>query len=517
MAVFSRLGHVALRGTMIVLTGQMIMFFVNFLTQRFLNVSMSLADNGTFFLIQRISELALTITVEAGMTNIVWRMLLSEPETEHNEILAAFWQLRFALWTVTVCCLAGILYMLYDIVPLATVFWCASYGFGARTVLLRAIPEARWRIHSRFLFPTILSVVESMMILACLYADSIMAGQTVGSTFLSLERITGWYMLIAVTGFGVTVFFAREWHLFTHALVWRRMKDILRIASPMIVSVLLMQIADKIDTVLLEYLCGRTSVGAFGIVVRATSPLQVVVMSVLIGIFPPLVHIHVHKRIQAQVLLYKLFRFCMIGGIGISMIMAVVSPSVAIMLAGGYGTSLVSTFWIAFWSLPCSFIVQFILSANTAFGQQRLNTHITMWWVVLAVIGGTIGILIGDVVGVFVARGITYTILACVGMITLHRHFLREIQTDSTGNTMFAELQQRVPRFIILRLFLLAGISLVLSWYVMTFHPVWLALLCVTGWFSIGVIALRLITVDDIHTIQMLLRKKSDTVDHTPL
>jgi O-antigen/teichoic acid export membrane protein len=505
----SRLASTALRGTLIVLIGQALTFILNFLTQRLINTSLSLTDNGTFFLIQRISELALIICVEAGLYNIVLRMLIAQDKHDQVLLTRSFFQLRFVLWLLTSIIVTVVLHAVYGVLPIATILWCVSYGFGARTLILRPILESQWRMQSQFFLPTILSVIESAMVLVCLATDTyILAPQfgRVRGSFIGIEHIAGWYMVIASSGFFVTLLLTKQWFIFSPRVSWHHIRIILSAGLPMVVSVILLQITDKFDSLLLETLHGRDILGVLGVIMRATTPLNVLLIAILTGIFPTLVQVHLRSAERAQEIFYKLLHLSFLGGIAGAVFLSICSPLIGTILAGEFFARYAHELWCAFWVLPLSFVIQMLIGVQTAFGNQRFNARLTVAWCLLTCVLAYPSILWGDIIGVFAGRIAVYTVLALGGCWSVHRIFISE-QVPAKSK----HIHHRQLLMLVVRLMLMYGTSMAISWYCMHSFSLFMGLGVGISWLVCGTFLLRLISPAMVKEIRLLLRHSDES------
>ncbi len=498
MAGSSRLAQIAVRGTMIVVLGQALTFALNFLTQRLINVSLSLADNGTFFLIQRITELALIIGVEAGLYNVVLRLLMTKEESERQVLTRAFFQLRLVLWSVVSLGIVFTLSAIYSVTPWATILWCISYGFGARTLILRPVLEAEWRMRSEFFLPTLLSVLESIAVLACLAIDLyVLPQQGLRTASFSVEHVAGWSMAMAVVGFSVAVVLSKQWSIFKPSVSWHHIKMILAAGAPMIISVIFLQVADKVDTLIVETFWGRDSMGVLGVIIRATTPLNVLLIAILTGIFPTLVQIHTRSAVRAQEIFYKLLQWSLWCGIGAATVLSIASPYLGVLLAGEQFAGRVHELWIAFWVLPFSFVIQLVIGVQTAFGQQRFNARLTIAWAVLSALIGYVCIISHAVLGVFIARIITYCMLCLGGCWFIHRAYLREHGDHSATNSMV---------MLIVRWIVLYGSCMMVSWYCLKWFDIVQGIIYTSIWFVAATAMLRLMSPATLREMRTLVQ-----------
>jgi O-antigen/teichoic acid export membrane protein len=414
---------------LILVVSQIVGTVVQVLTYRTIQSTLSKAENGDFFWAQQIGMLITTIVVEMGLGSVALRMV-AQDEKNTDRIVATLFTMRSVLWLAAAMLIAGI-GALQGIETLQLLSVFALYSLiGARSSLLRAVLEMPRRARNLPLVPALAGLLDIVLFALLVVLDK---------QPLTAFRAMLWMAIASVPGFLVMLLTDTQWRTLYAPFDNVLAKELFRETAPVLVSIVLMQIQDKSDTLALSIFCAKEQIGIYGAAIRIVAPLGMMLMIVSVVITPAVARLRVSNEALCKVYVAEGLKISLLGAIFCTVGICAVVEWVIYLSAGTQYMPYTLEFQFAAWSLIPIAAMAYILALLTALGEQR-SLYPMMW--VLCGTGIAGNLLLTPqfgVVGAIASKAISCLLSAVVGGFALQK-FMQDERLNQLSQRFFGAM-----------------------------------------------------------------------------
>jgi O-antigen/teichoic acid export membrane protein len=374
----------------------------------------SQAENGTFFWIQQIAGLALLILAEMGMNSIVIRMYVEHHEDSEaqDRIITTFFWLRFGLWLLTSLILCGFVALTEPEILFSVALYALYSGIAARSALLRMVLETRRRAVNDQLLPALAGLSDIVLLGIATF---------ILRNALTLPLVMLLFVLTALPGMIIMILAGKQWRLSWSKIDTQLARTILRETAPILVSIGMMQIQDKSDTIALNTFFGREALGAFGAIMRVVTPLVSLLMIISGVIAPPVTRLRLTNPEQCKDYVLSGLRWTILASIASALAVGICSQEILLITAGEQYLAYSSAFSVGVWTLVPGMVVAYLLAILTALGLQRQVLPMMLTLAIGAVVGNLVFTPSSGILGSLVTRIIAASAASFFGLWVLQR------------------------------------------------------------------------------------------------
>lgn len=341
--------------------GQLLSLFVT----RELLSTFSIAENGVFAVIQKSGNLVFTLLVEAGMINFAMRYVVEAPE-ETNAIISTLFKLRFLLWCVVSAVMFITSWSISAEHAMPLFVWSISLLLVGKWGLLRTPLEILYRIKARFVFISVLALLDTFLLMVLLLAD-IMP--------LSVHSVMLWYLLSSIPGFAILFIKVRGWEILAVPFSKKWVKRFTVDSLPYVGSVILLHINTYSETLFLSLFGTMEHVGIFEALGRIIIPMFMIIGSLVNGIYPFVVQFHNEDMERCKQYVFYGFKVSAVVSLLIAMGTLSTIPWIISFFTGGKYASAVDGFMLYSWLVIPNFSFNYVLSICLAIGLQKRTTY----------------------------------------------------------------------------------------------------------------------------------------------
>lgn len=435
----------------------------------------SIAENGVFAFIQRTGTVIFTLFVDAGMMNFAIRYTVSSPD-ETNEILSTLFKLRLALWAIVTTVMVGCGAFLAPEYTLSLLWWSIYFLFSAKVGLLRSILETVYRAHARFVFISVLGILDILILMILLLADL---------TKLSVHTVIVWYLLSSIPGFLILFVKIKGWNILMVPFSGTRARQLFHDILPFIGTTVLLYMNGYLETLFLTFFGGMKEVGVFEAVGRIIIPTFMIIGSLVNGIYPFIVQFQKEDLERCKQYVFYGFKFTVIISLLMAIGLILTTPWIIHFFTGNNYASNTNEFMLYSWVITPNFCITYVLSVCVALGLQKRTFAITLALTGFGVIFDLIMIPLWMVPGAIVAKFLANIISWWVAV-----RILNEFFQDSRINDFLV-------KFIPVSLVILTGASIAL--YEL---PIIASLVLILSIFVILMVVTRIVDKSDLRLIQ---------------
>lgn len=465
-----------------VISGAGVQFVLQFIGQilalvvtRELLSTFSIAENGVFALIQKTGTVVLTLFVDAGMNGFAIRYLVSSPG-EANQILSTLFKLRLGVWAIVTAVMIGCSSVFAVEYTFTLLWWSVYFLFSAKVGLLRGVLETIYRAQARFVFISVLSILDMVLLMVLLLADI---------RELTVHNVIFWYLLSSIPGFIILFIKADGWSIVRIPFSLQKAKRLILDVLPFIGTTVVLYINSYSETLFLTFMGSMVKVGVFEALGRIYIPMFMIIGSLQNGIYPFVVQFQKENLERCKQYVFYGFKFTVIVSLCIAVFSIIVTPWIIALFTGGKYVRNIDEFMLYPWLLVPNFCLTYVLTICLALGLQRktlgIALSVTIWGLlldpllipVLAVKGAIIAKLISNIIAWWVAIKV-----------------LNEFFQDNRINTF-------LQRFIPVAVVSLAGASVSLYELQIT-----TSLVVVISFFVILLLVTRIVDTSDLRLIR---------------
>lgn len=384
---------------------------LSFLAQRIILSTLTKAENGTLFGLRRLVDVVVIVIVDAGLNGIATRWLIQHPDRQQT-ILASLTLFRVAVWIpATAFCVGSALVSGTDVV--SVLGWSAYLMIATRGSLVRYAFELPLRARTQYGLVSSLAVLDTLLFAVgiWLFRDE-----------LTPRAVILIFAAAALPGF-VILGSIQRWVPFRWTQArWEVMRGMLIDALPVIGTVLLFTLHDKVDGIMLDLFTTPREVGIFGAAYQALTPLtSTVPMTAALALVPAIVQLSSLDMERCRRFAITGLRFITATAIVLATCMSsITSWIIDLVSKGRYADDQSQFFWFLWLVVPI-FVVSFIQELNIALGHQRRNMAITGVLAGGTVIVGLVLIPIYQSTGAIVTKMVSVGLAAGVAWTTIHR------------------------------------------------------------------------------------------------
>lgn len=390
--------------------------------------TLSKADNGAFFWVQQITSFPLIIFVEMGMNSVAMRMAVEQRHDGFDSaLLPTFFRLRLFLWAVvTLALLTFVYFSEQELLPLVCVysFYC---GIAARGTLLRSVLELPRRSENRQLLPALAGVLD--IILACVFI-------IIDKEHLTPFRVIVLFCLASSPGFLVLLFIDKGWKILFSRWHKSTAKKLLVDSAPIFLSICLMQIQDKSDSVALNIVYGRETLGVLSAVMRIVVPFVGLLMVISFVLSPVITELNMRDQERRKKYVVWGLELTLICSALCAFFASGFVDYIVFLTAGTKYLPYSQEFVLGVWSLVPNLCVAYILSILTALGAQRKVLPMMLTLGASAVAGNFALTPAFGISGALSARMLAWCAAGAIGLFALSVYAHRSLLLKSLGQTI---------------------------------------------------------------------------------
>lgn len=470
------------------ISGGVLLFLVSigssvlaFLSQRVILSTLTKEDNGSLFVERRLGELILVILVDFGMNAIAMRRINVEPHRQ-KEIISSLLAYRFLMFVPATLLAAGSAWVMgYEIQNV--VFWCLAMFLMSRSGLIRYAMELPDRAQHRFVVPSIVTLLDGT-----LYAILIYWFRHELTTFMAIFLM----IFAALPGFLITLMAGGRRVFFLRHVTSSEIRALVKASLPVVTSVLLLNLHDKIDAFFVEGLAGKIQAGVFGAAYSTLAPLtQSVPLTMALTLAPAIARASVENMAGCRQLALDGLRFTFSLAIVISSSLAIVSGAIIDFISDGVYRGHEVEFATMMWVGVPVFIQVYLCEVQIALGAQRSIIRSNIVLLAVTLIGCVTLIPTFGAQGAIVSKILS---VASASVVILRAFHL------TVGHAVSLKLAMNA----VLVLAITLGMSFVLPVFV---QPIFAAPLAVVGSIIVLMVT-RFITMSDIVSIASQLRSR---------
>jgi O-antigen/teichoic acid export membrane protein len=351
--------------------------------------------------------------------------------------------------------------------------WAIYVLISTRAGLLRYTLETPLRMRVRFGLVSTLGILDGLLFLIAIY---VMRHQ------LTVATIIGSFIASTLPSFFVLVWLDRGRHLLPSRASWQTLKELLREATPVMISVVLLNVHDKIDAFMLEWFSTPTEVGVFSAAYQSLAPfVSTLPIAAVMAIVPVVARLATEDEARSRTYALTGLRVLTAGGIGVAITASMLTPTIIELVSKGRYADNELQFFAFLWMTFPIFMLFYIQELNIALGAQRSNIRITATLAIGTVVAGLLLIPLYDSLGAIAAKIIAILFAASIAVRQFHR-FLHQSLTLSRIVGIVGS----------------AAICLAAAWLLPQVMPRPLALLCGVAIWAVVVVASGLIRRSDV-------------------
>ncbi len=331
------------------------------------------SENGVFFFIQKGGELGMMLLVEAGMTNIIIRYIIRYRQRA-DAILSTLLRMRFVLWAAVSVLMMATTWVFAPSHIVAVAYLCGWYLFANRAAIVRFSFEAERRSHNNYAVVASAALLDAVLYLLLLYFWQADLTPTRVFQIQCLSAIPG-FVLIAATS-NLRQRFTAGFHPKIAALLYRS-------AIPVVLTMILIQLHDKIDVIALEYFWNTSELGIYGAAYRVNAPFILVLSTLIFALVPVIVYKQKMKHDNWNEFMFVALKGLMLAGTGIAIVGAIWHQLIIEVLSGGLYSDVPWQFIIMVFAAIPVLVVDFTKEMNIALGHQKRNYWLA-WTLLIA-------------------------------------------------------------------------------------------------------------------------------------
>jgi len=467
-----------LSGGLVIALTQGCIVLIGFLAQRAILSTLEKDANGLLNVERRIAELILVILVDVGLNGIAMRRLVQFPERA-NEILSSLLAFRLTmLIPATLVCLIWSGLSGYNTTDVA--LYCLFLGISSRSGLVRYALELPFRANVRFTLISATSIVDAVVFagLVYLWKDELSPSIVIKAQFLS-----------AIPGFIILLFLGETHRLRLRFVSVLEIRTLLIETMPVLVTVILVNIHDKVDSLMLERLTDEEQVGIFSAAYGSLGPIpSTIAMSLALAMAPGIARLAIDDFASCRRYAFTGLRFLLVIAVCISAFLSVLTPFIIELLSKGRYSDNHAHFFAFLWMPAPIFLLVFIQELNVALGKQSRNIPVA-WTLFLGTV--ILGFALIPAYGAFGA------IVAKLGTLAVASSFAIVSFTQI--------LSQPLPLSLVLRLLLLVAIGVTASLLIPNVLPMTLAAFAALIAVLIATLVLGVVDKSDVMKVKSLL------------
>ncbi|MBU3741697.1 MAG: hypothetical protein FGM24_05365 [Candidatus Kapabacteria bacterium] len=415
-----------LSGSLILVLTQVVGFGLLFLAQRIILSTLTKEENGELFVYRRIADIIVITLCDAGLNSVAMRMMARKPDRA-DEVIASVAVFRIVMGVIgTIIAMSVALVSGYT--ALGVGLWAIYVMISTRTGLLRYTLETPLRMDVRFGFVSLFSVLDAVLFLLAIW---------VVRDGLDAQTIIVAFLLSVLPSFLFLLWMDRGRH-FRPSLASRSMTiELLREATPVIVSVLLLNIHDKVDAFLLKWFSTPTEVGVFSAAYQSLAPLvNTMPIAAVMAIVPVVAKLAQEDEVRSRA--YALTGLRLLGtvGIGVATVTSMLTPIIIHVVSNGRYADNEPQFFAFLWMTFPIFLLFYVQELNIALGAQRKNIRITGVLAVGTVAAGLVLIPWYDSMGAIVAKFIAVGTGAAVAVGLFFRILGKSLTLSTVGGAV---------------------------------------------------------------------------------
>jgi O-antigen/teichoic acid export membrane protein len=369
----------------------------------------SKADNGTFFWIQQISGFAFLIVAEMGMNAVVTRLFVEQHDnpSAQDHILTTFFYVRFVLWCISALGILGFVLLTEPSMSLLMMVYAMYLGLAARGTLFRSVLEMRHRARNAQLLPALAGLLDAMLLCGIIVLDR---------ANLTPFRAVVWFTVSAIPGFVIMLLADAQWRLFLKPFDMVLAKRLVRESMPIFLSLCLLQLQDKVDTIVLDMLYGRETLGAFSAIIRVIAPSVGLLMIIAVVMAPAITRFQTTDPERSKFFVLEGLKITLLAALACAVALGALSEEVLWLTAGTSYLPYTLEFAVGAWTLIASMAVAYMLAVLTALGKQREALPMMLVQCVIALVGNILLTPNFGILGALVVRIISAVVAAALAV-----------------------------------------------------------------------------------------------------
>lgn len=409
------------------LASQVVVILFSVLSQRFILSGLTKEENGELFLVRRMIEVLTILFVDFGFNPGALRSVARDSETR-REILSSLAAWRVASWLIVVLIVSGMsLYSHVD--ATAVVLWCCYLLLASRSSLLRYLFEIPYRARLSFQLPLLATIADSLLLTIGVYIFRNQLSVPIVMAVFAVSVVPG--MLIMISGGALRDFRLRfvRWHV---------LKQQVAAAVPVLATVALLMIHDRLDAFLLSWVASPAEVGVFGAAYQSLAPftttLPIAAGSVLL---PVVSRLSISDKVRCARYVSLTLRLLFSIGLIIASVGTIVVPEIIDVMTSGKYADNALTFAVLMWSVVPIFVTTYLMETLNAYGAQKRNVLIVTvlalstvaLGLVLIPLYASVGASITKVVSVAIAAALSVYVYSTVGFVKPSLSFIVRLTT----------------------------------------------------------------------------------------
>ncbi len=464
-------------GLWIVLT-QVCVFLISFLAQRVILSTLTKDTNGLLAVERRIADLILIMIVDFGLNGIAMRRLVQFPDRA-NEILSSLVAFRMALLIpATLICLTSAYASGYSIADVA--MYCIFLGISSRTGLIRYALELPFRAKVRYTLVSATSILDAL-----LFAGLVFVWQGQLSPSVVIQAL----LLSAIPGFLIFVFAGGSHGIRPRFVSFPEMRTQVMEAMPVLLTLVLMNVHDKIDTLMLGWFTTPEQVGVFNAVYSTMAPItSTIPYAFALAMAPVIARLAIDDFAACRRYAFTGLRFLLVIAVCTSATVSVLTPFIIEFVTKGRYSDNQTHFFMFLWMPVPIFLLVFVQDLNVAMGHQSRNIAVAWTLFLGTVVLGFAIIPVYGAYGAIVAKLLTLVVASSFAVVLFTRI-----------------LKQPLPLALVLRVLALIAVGVAASNFMPNVLPTTLAAITSLAIVLIVTALLGIVDKSDVLKVKSLL------------
>ncbi|NQW29285.1 MAG: oligosaccharide flippase family protein [Ignavibacteria bacterium] len=400
-----------IKGGIAILFVQACTIVLYFLSQRIILSFLTKEENGFLFAERRMVDLLLVVIVDFGLNGIVLRKIIQEPERT-GVLLSSLVAFRFVMWLFgTALCVSIAIPMGQNVMDIA--MWCLFLLLTTRSGLMRYALELPYRAKVQLKTIGAIALLDPVVFffLVFLYRND-----------LSPSMVILLFMLSAIPGFVMMVLLDKGRLVRIKNVEFAEIKRILVAALPILASIILINLHDKIDAMLLDWLTNPTQVGIFGAAYTTLSPITgTIPLALSAAVVPIVARLVIPNPEEGKKYVWTAVRLLIAVSVSICAVASLATPVIVELISQGRYSDNISQFFVFLWMPIPIFLVVFIQELIIVYNQQKLSIPISATLAVVVIIAGLILIPMYGAMGAIIAKFLSVSLASILAIYYLHK------------------------------------------------------------------------------------------------
>lgn len=416
-----------IKGGIAILVVQACTIILYFLSQRLILSFLTKEENGILFAERRMVDLILVIIVDFGLNGIVLRKIIQEPE-RIGVFLSSLVAFRFVLWSIaSVICVGVAIVLNHNVVDV--IMWCLFLLLTTRSGLLRYALELPYRAKVQLRMIGAISIIDPVLFFVLVYVNRF---SLTPSTVIML------FMLSAIPGFIVMAATDKARLMRLKNVEFGVIKEYVYAAIPVIASIVLVNLHDKIDAMFLDWFTNPTQLGIFGAAYTTLSPITgTVPLAVSAAVVPVVARLILNDPAKGKRYVWAAIRLLIAASVLICSLASLATPWIVELVSQGRYADNQSHFFVFLWMPVPIFLLVFIQELIIIYNKQKLNVPIAAVLAGVVVVAGLVLIPLYGAMGAIYAKLFAVVLGSATALYFLHRVVEDKMKTALLLRSLF--------------------------------------------------------------------------------